>query len=92
VKIWLSKVVSDLIEAGADIFYLGGYGSFDHLAATVVKEQKAFHPEIKSVLVIPYLDKEWDRDRYDNSIYPGLENVPPWFAIAFIIFYCSFTH
>jgi uncharacterized phage-like protein YoqJ len=82
VKSWLRVVVSHLIEAGAETFYLGGYGSFDSLAATVVKETKALHPEIESVLVIPYLDKEWDHDRYDSSIYPGLENVPPRFAIS----------
>jgi uncharacterized phage-like protein YoqJ len=82
VKNWLRVVVSHLIEAGAETFYLGGYGSFDSLAATVVREKKALYPEIESVLVIPYLDKGWDHDRYDSSIYPGLENVPPRFTIS----------
>jgi uncharacterized phage-like protein YoqJ len=82
VRSWLCKIVSQLIQEGAGTFYLGGYGEFDELAATAVKEQKALHPEIESVLVLPYLDRKWDRDRYDRSVYPGLEDVPPRYAIC----------
>jgi uncharacterized phage-like protein YoqJ len=82
VKEWLHNVISDLIERGADTFYLGGYGSFDSLAATVVKEQQRLHPAIESVLVIPYLNTNQNHDRYDRLLYPGLENVPPRFAIS----------
>ena len=40
VKAWLEEVVDRLIRKGADIFYLGGYGQFDLLAASVVHEKK----------------------------------------------------
>jgi uncharacterized phage-like protein YoqJ len=82
VKCWLSEVVSQLIEEGAKTFYLGGYGGFDSLAATVVNEQEAAHPEIESVLVIPYLNMEWDHKRYDSTVYPDLEHVPPRFVVS----------
>lgn len=37
---WLYVVTENLIEQGAITFYLGGYGAFDSLAASVLKAQK----------------------------------------------------
>ena len=37
---WLRNVTQDLIEQGATTFYLGGYGEFDSLAASILREQK----------------------------------------------------
>ena len=81
INAWLSKTVEELIEEGADCFLLGGYGQFDRLAAAVVREQKERHPAIRSVLVLPYLDRKYDVSLYDESIYPPLETVPVRFAI-----------
>lgn len=36
---WLYVVTENLIEQGAITFYLGGYGAFDSLAASVLKAQ-----------------------------------------------------
>ena len=82
VKTWLNEVVESLIFEGADCFYLGGYGQFDALAAAVVREQKKQHPQIRSVLVLPYLDRTFDAADYDETIYPPLENVPRRYAIT----------
>lgn len=82
IRAWLSETVEGLIREGADRFYLGGYGRFDALAAAVVREQKERHPEIRSVLVLPYLDREYDVDLYDESLYPPLESTPKRFAIS----------
>lgn len=82
VKAWLEGVVEGLIREGADTFYLGGYGQFDMLAAAVVREKKEPYPQIRSVLVLPYLDREYDASAYDETVYPPLENVPKRYAIS----------
>lgn len=78
----LQKVIAALVEEGITEFYLGGYGSFDYLAATVVRDQKSSHPEIQSILIIPYIDRDYDKRLYDDSLFPPLESVPRRFAIS----------
>jgi len=78
---WLDVLLPALIEGGADTFYLGGYGRFDELAAAAVWRQKAAYPDIRSILIVPYLDRKYDPARYDGSIYPPLEDVLPRYAI-----------
>ncbi len=82
VKIWLKEAVEELILEGATCFFLGGYGQFDALAAAVVREQKKLHPQVRSVLVLPYLDRYYDAYAYDETVYPPLESVPKRYAIA----------
>ncbi|MDE7245198.1 MAG: hypothetical protein K2O18_14670 [Oscillospiraceae bacterium] len=79
---WLDMILPALIEGGADTFYLGGYGDFDRLAAAAVRRQKVTYPHIESVLVLPYLNREFDTTAYDSTTYPPLEKVPPRFAIV----------
>lgn len=82
VQRWLHEVIEGLIVRGARKFYLGGYGTFDQMAAAAVWEQKRTHPEITSVLVLPYLDRKVSATEYDYTTYPPLENVPRRFAIS----------
>ena len=82
IRPWLIAIVKYLIEQGADLFYLGGYGRFDNIEASVVREMKAQHPSIQGILVLPYLDSTLDTTGYDGTTYPPLENVPPRFAIS----------
>ena len=82
VRRWLEETVSELIHTGADTFYLGGYGQFDRLAASVVWAEKARNPQICSYLVIPYPDRSYDTAQYDGTVYPPLESVPRRYAIA----------
>ena len=82
VRNWLCEKVEGLIRDGADCFYLGGYGQFDTMAAGVVQELKQKYPHIRSVIVLPYLDRAYDTSGYDESIYPPLENVPRRYAIS----------
>lgn len=79
---WLDMILPALIEGGATTFYLGGYGDFDRLAAAAVRRQKCTYPYIESVLVLPYLNKEFDSTAYDCTTYPPLEKVPPRYAIV----------
>ena len=81
-KAWLCETIERLIAQGADKFYLGGYGSFDSMAASAVWNLKKKYPHICSVLVIPYLDKQVDSSRYDYTTYPPLESVPRRYAIT----------
>ena len=77
----LEKETEKLIKLGATEFLLGGYGMFDKLCAQVVRELKLDYPHIKSVLVIPYIDRDFNKCLYDCSEYPPLETVPKKFAI-----------
>ena len=78
----LKSVIEELIAEGATEFYLGGYGEFDSLAARAVRDAKKLHPEVHSTLVIPYMDRDFNTDFYDESVYPPLESVPRRFAIS----------
>lgn len=82
VKLRLTHLVEKCIKLGAEEFLLGGYGRFDFLAAQVVNEVKEQYPHIKSVFATPYMDIKYDKDLYDCSEYPPLENVPKRFAIS----------
>ena len=78
----LYSEIENLIKSGADTFLLGGYGDFDRLCAEVVKTLKDKYPHIISTLVIPYIDRDYDHDLYDNSEYPPIEKTPKKFAIS----------
>ena len=64
VEKWLYAVTLHLIEQGVNIFYLGGYGAFDSLAAAVLRKQKIQHPEIELILVLAYFDTKRDTSGY----------------------------
>lgn len=78
---WLEHTVGGLIQRGATTFYLGGYGGFDRLAASVLHNISAANPSVESILVLPYLNRNTEDDLYDGTIYPPLENVPKRLAI-----------
>lgn len=79
---WLRTVTQNLIEQGATTFFLGGYGAFDSLAASILREQKKKYPQIELVLVLAYLNTDRDTSGYDSTTYPPLETVPRRFAIS----------
>ena len=89
-KLYNSDIIKDrltwelrsLLEQGTHKFYLGGYGDFDLLAANVLHELKPEYPELESILILPYPDRQADASLYDGTIYPPLENVPKRFAIS----------
>ena len=83
VEKWLYTVPQRLIEQGITTFYLGGYGAFDSLAASVLRKQKKRYPQIELVLVLAYLKTRQDISYYDSTVYPPLEAVPRRFAISY---------
>ena len=38
--------------------------------------------DVKSLLVLAYLDQKYNKDLYDETIYPDIENVPRRYAIV----------
>lgn len=83
VRQWLCETVEGLItREAADMFLLGGYGGFDRMASSVVWELKKKYPHVKSVLVLPYLDRKMDESQCDWTVYPSLEKVPRRYAIT----------
>lgn len=82
IKEWLSETIKEQIKQGASLFYLGGYGGFDRMAAGTVWALKQEYPQILSVLVLPYLDRKVDASLYDETTYPPLETVPRRYAIS----------
>ena len=67
-------------------FYVGGYGGFDQIATTAVKQVKQKYPDITLMLVLPYHPAERPIEKppgYDGTYYPeGLEKTPRPFAIV----------
>lgn len=82
VEKWLYDVTGQLIEEGANTFYLGGYGAFDALAAAVLRRQQQRYPHIERVLVLAYLRPRPDAADYDDTLYPPLEKAPLRYAIS----------
>jgi hypothetical protein len=81
------ELVADrlILEENVRYFYVGGYGSFDRLAAAVVRRMKQKHPDITLMLVLPYHPAERSTeapDGFDGTYHPdGLESTPKRYAI-----------
>ena len=75
-----------IMEENVCYFYVGGYGSFDQIAASAVKRAKKKYPDITLMLVLPYHPAERPTEKppgYDGTYYPeGLEKTPRPFAIV----------
>ena len=83
----LELVIDRLIlEENVRYFYVGGYGSFDRLAAAAVRRMKQKYPDITLMLVLPYHPAERPTeapDGFDGTYHPeGLENTPKRYAIV----------
>lgn len=75
-----------IVEENIFCFYVGGYGGFDRVVASVLKEVKKSHPNITLMLVLPYHPAERPVEvpfGFDGTFHPeGLERLPRRFAIA----------
>lgn len=83
-----AEIINCIESKGINDFLLGGYGEFDLLCARVLRELKTKYAQIKTYLVLAYLDKKFDEiDKkyneltFNELIYPELEKVPKKFAI-----------
>lgn len=83
----LTAIIERLItEEQVAYFYVGGYGGFDRVAASAVKQAKHYHPEVTLMMVLPYHPAERPVEipyGFDGTYYPeGVEAVPRRFAIV----------
>ncbi len=68
----LEKTIIECIERGITVFLSGGQGGFDRMAAGAVHKIKSGYPNIKNVLVIPYLSfNVFNKEIFDEIIYPA---------------------
>lgn len=67
----VEKAIISLIEKGVTDFLSGGQGGFDRMCAGCVKKLKQDYPQIRNILVIPYLTFSiFDKDYFDEIVYP----------------------
>ena len=90
----LTEIITALfMEVTADnapiSFYCGGYGEFDRLAEKVVETVHKNFPNTscEKLFITPYITQSYQRrneqmkQRFDDIIYPPIENVPCRYAI-----------
>ena len=86
----VKAVILEHIDSdGGTLFYCGGYGAFDDLCAKVCRSIQKERPTCSVIFVTPYLTEAQqkkmqfliDAKRYDTTLYPPLEHVPPHLAI-----------
>lgn len=83
----LADIIERLItEEQVKFFYVGGYGGFDRIVASAVRQAKRNHPETTLMLVLPYHPSERPVETpygFDGTYYPeGMESIPRRFAIV----------
>ena len=86
-KLIFELLEQKIIKNHADTFYLGDYGEFDRLCFITLKKLKKSYPNIKLIFITPYIDIHYSKmrdakDKYDEIIFPPLEQVPKQFAIS----------
>ena len=79
-------IVEELKNSLETKFYLGGYGNFDSICLSILKDLKREYPKIEIVFVTPYLTegflkRRYEINKYDNIIYPPIEITPKRYAI-----------
>ena len=84
----LSILEKEIQEKPCDLL-LGEYGAFDHFAYECARAFKAQNQNARLIFVTPYhpsiqrADRiAFLRERFDEIVYPELENVPLRFAIS----------
>ncbi|MBE6728061.1 MAG: DUF1273 domain-containing protein [Ruminococcaceae bacterium] len=67
----LNNAIIDCINNGVTRFLSGGQGRFDRISANAVFKLKRNFPNIKNILVIPYLSFNiFEKDIFDEVIFP----------------------
>lgn len=73
----INKAVKAMIEEqGVTVFLTGGMGAFDKLFSQAVRKMKEQYPNVKLVLVKPYMSEELNRNKklyeeeYDSVVIP----------------------
>lgn len=85
----LLSVFEEVIGQKSAELLLGDYGAFDRFALRCGGKYKRAHSNVTLAFVTPYCSDdyckrriEYSKNTYDAILYPGLENVPPRYAIS----------
>lgn len=80
----LEPVLKNLIEEGADDFYVGNQGNFDSIAWSVLGGLKREYPNIERTLVLAYMPRERILGAPEGeTLFPeAVATAPPRFAIC----------
>ena len=85
----IMEILEERVGDSPAQFYLGGYGGFDGFAHACCKKYQKTHPKTELILITPYLDDrylkrrlEYEKDAYDEILYPPIENAPLKYAIS----------
>ena len=82
----IDAIERHITQYGVDEFVVGHYGGFDRVVIRALTTVKAYHPEIKLLLLIPYHPSERPIEAppcFDGTFYPpGMEQVPRKYAIV----------
>ncbi len=62
-----------IVKENIKEFWVGNYGVFDKLSAKAVTELKKKYPEIRLILIIPYLTSEINE--FKKSYYKNYDNI-----------------
>ena len=83
------KILNERVGNTNCEFFLGEYGNFDKFAYRCAKNFCANHTNSKLVFITPYaslnhkkMDIQNIEERFDDIVYPSLENVPLRYAIT----------
>lgn len=83
----LMKILHERVGDELCDFLLGEYGGFDSFTYDCAKLYKSMHPNVRLIFVQPYLSlehcKRYNLDKFDFTVYPGLEEKPMKYAISY---------
>lgn len=84
------RYLGKIVGGNSVEMYLGGYGAFDAFAYSCCKKYQSIHKKAKLVFVSPYLPNNeqgdywmYQKARYDEVLYPEIEEKPIKFAITY---------
>lgn len=83
------EILKENVNEASVEFFLGDYGDFDSFAYRCAKKYKETHKNARLIFITPYITLAYQKNhlsyqkqRFDDIIYPELENVVPRFAIS----------
>lgn len=84
------KILKEKVGDQPADLYLGGYGDFDEFAYDCCAKYKKTYPLVSLIFVSPYITVEYQKNyleyrkkKYDEIIYPEIEDKPLRFAISY---------
>ena len=84
------ELLAETVNEQSAELYLGGYGDFDKFAYECCLKFKKTHPGVSLIFISPYMTIEYQKNhleyikqRYDEIVYPNIEDKPLRFAISY---------